>query len=371
METNQPTDSAGRKTPFHDVFAELGGEFVEYIGGYWCDHFGDIPGEYALQRTHFGVFDASAINKWDFRGPDATIAAQRVHTNDIVGEAVGQVRYGGFCDANGLMVDDGTVFKLADDHLWVMTNFNTRAEHFAAATSGLDVEIEDITPTLPHLFFQGPESRDALAEVTDVDLDALKYFRFLPEQVKVAGVPVWLSRTGVSGELGYEFFCRPEDAEELLRNLIRDTGVKPYGLQAIEPVRIESGVIVTETDYPEHTYTPYDLSFDRLVNLERDFLGRDALVEVEAEPRRRRLTTLRLSSTELPEYGTAIFDSGQEVGTLTSPTVSPIFGPIGLAILDAELARPGREVQIGDGLVTGFVNDTHPAYDPEKRRPRS
>ncbi|MBS1843037.1 MAG: aminomethyltransferase family protein [Actinobacteria bacterium] len=371
METQRPAESSARKTPFHDVFAELGGEFVEYIGGYWPDHFGDVPAEYRLQREHFGVFDASAINKWDFRGPDATVAAQRVHTNNIAGEAIGQVRYGAFCDENGLMIDDGTVFKLADDHLWVMTNFNTRAEHFAAATSDLDVEIEDITPTLPHLFFQGPESRAALAKVTDADLDSLGYFRFLPDQVKVAGVPVWLSRTGVSGELGYEFFCRPEDAEELLRNLIRDTGVKPYGLQAIEPVRIESGVIVTETDYPEHTYTPFDLSFDRLVDLEQDFLGRDALAKLDAEPRRKCLTTLRLSSSELPEYSTPILDSGNEVGTLTSPTVSPLYGPIGLAILDVELARPGREVQIGDGTATGVVNDTHPAYDPEKRRPRS
>lgn len=371
MKTNKPEETTARKTPFHDVFAELGGEFVEYIGGYWPDHFGDVSAEYKLQREHFGVFDASAINKWEFRGPDATVAAQRVHTNDIAGEAIGQVRYGAFCDENGLMVDDGTVFKLAEDHLWVMTNFNTRAEHFAKATSGLDVEIEDITPTLPHLFFQGPASRDALARVTDADLDRLKYFRFLPDQVTVAGVPVWLSRTGVSGELGYEFFCRPDDAEELLRSLIRETGVKPYGLQAIEPVRIESGVIVTETDYPEHTYTPFDLSLDRLVDLEQDFLGRDALAAIASEPRRKRLTTIRLPSSDLPEYGTAIFAAGEEVGTLTSPTVSPLYGPIGLAILDAELAEAGTEVQIGDSPLVAVVNDAHPVYDPEKRRPRS
>lgn len=367
MEGKQPT---ARKTPFHDVLEELGGEFVEYIGGYWPDHFGDVPSEYKLQREQFGVFDASAINKWAFRGPDATVAAQRVHTNSIASAEIGRVRYGAFCDENGLMVDDGTVFKRAEDDLWVMTNFNTRAEHFAHATSDLDVQIEDITPTLPHLFFQGPQSRDVLRTITDVDLDSLGWFHFIPEKVNVADVPVWLSRTGVSGELGYEFFCRPDDAEELLRNLLRETGVRPYGLQAIEPVRIESGVIVTETDYPEHTYTPFDVSFDRLVDLNQDFLGREALVEIERQPRKMRLTTLRLDTKNLPPYNTPVFADGEEVGTLTSPTVSPRFGPIALAIVEAQHAEPGGTVRIGDGSVTGVVHDTHPAYDPDKRRPR-
>src|SRR5581483_641069 len=269
----QTSQTAARKTPFYEVMAELGAEFTELFGALWPDHFGDLDAEYRAQREGVGVFDASPINKWEFRGPDATEAAQRVHTNNIVGEAIGQVRYGAFCDADGLMIDDGTVFKLAEDRLWVMTNKDTRAEHFAQATTDLDVEIESITERLPHLFVQGPKSREVLAPVTDADLSKLNYFRFLPDLVKVVGIPVWLSRTGVSGELGYELFCRPEDAPELLRRLLRETGARPYGLQAIEPVQIEAGVIVTDTDYPEHTYTPFDVSFERLVDLECDFLG--------------------------------------------------------------------------------------------------
>lgn len=369
----EPSQTAARKTPFHDVMAEMGAEFTELFGALWPDHFGDLDAEYRAQREGVGVFDASPINKWDFRGSDATVAAQRVHTNNIIGETVGQVRYGAFCDADGLMIDDGTVFKLADDHLWVMTNKDTRAEHFADVTSDLDVEIESITDRLPHLFFQGPKSREALAAVTDADLSKLNYFRFLPKRANVVGVPVWLSRTGVSGELGYEFFCRPDDAPELLRNLIRETGARPYGLQAIEPVRIEAGVIVTDTDYPEHTHTPFDVSFDRLVDMERDFVGRDALVRIDREPRRYRLTTLRLESQELPEYGSPLTRAGEVVGTLTSPTVSPYAGPIALAILRAELAVPGTQIDVGSGESArpAVVHDCHPAYDPEKKRPRS
>lgn len=370
METNQTT---ARKTPFHDVMTDLGAEFTELFGSLWPDHFGDVEGEYRAQREGVGVMDASPINKWDFRGPDAVAAAQRVHTNNIVGAAIGQVRYGGFCDAEGRMIDDGTVFKLADDHLWVMTNKDTRAEHFAEATSDLDVEIEYITQDLPHLFLQGPASRDALAAITDADLTKLGWFRFLPEQVTVAGVPVWLSRTGVSGELGYELFCRPEVAPELLRGVIRETGARPYGLTAIEIVRIESGIIVTDTDYPEHTYTPYDLSLDRLVDLRRDFLGRDVLASLEPESRGHQMITLRLETEALPEYGSPLVRGGEQIGMLTSPTLSPYAGPIALAVVEASLALPGTrlEVEVGGSLRGAVVHGSHPAYDPEKKRPRS
>lgn len=361
------------KTPFHDVMSEAGAEFTELFGALWPDHFGDLEAEYRAQREDVGVFDASPINKWEFRGRDAVVAAQRVHTNNIIGSDFGQVRYGAFCDDAGRMIDDGMVFKVSPELVWVMTNKNTRAEHFASSTSDLDVEISYITPQLPHLFFQGPRSRDALAPITDADLSKLRYFRFLPEPVAVAGVPVWLSRTGVSGELGYELFCRPDDAPELLRRLLKKTGARPYGLSGIEPVRIEAGMIATDIDYPEHTYTPYDFSFDRLVDLGQEFVGRDALATLSSESPAFRFTTLRLDSKDLPEYRSDILHSGTTVGMLTSPTVSPHAGPIALAVVSTPLAVPGTRLEIADGPVTcgATVHTCHPAYDPEKRRPRT
>lgn len=362
--------NAPRTTAFHEATSELGARYTELFGALWPDQYGDLDAEYRAQRHDVGVMDASPINKWDFRGPDAVQAAQRVHTNNIVGAAIGQVRYGAFTDARGKAIDDGTVFKVAQDHLWVMTNKNTRAQHFAEATADLDVEIVDITDQMPHLFFQGPRSREALAAITDADLSTLGWFRFLPEQVRVAGVPVWLSRTGVSGELGYEFFCRPQDAPELLRNVVKETGARPYGLASIEVARIEAGVIVTDTDYPEGVYTPYDLSFDRLVDLRRDFLGRDVLAAGGPQARTHRMVSLRLDAGELPEYGTALIHQGRTVGQLTSPTHSPVFGPISIAIVEVDLAQPGTRLEVAGGP-GAVVNPTHPVYDPEKKRPRS
>jgi aminomethyltransferase len=245
------------------------------------------------------------------------VAAQRVHSNNILGLGVGQVRYGAFCDVEGLMVDDGTVYRL-EDRVWVMTNGSEHADHFAAATVGLAVEIEAITLTMPHLGLQGPRSRDALGPLCDADLADLGYFRFYPEPTKVGGVPCVVSRTGFGGELGYELFCRPEHA-----------------LDAV------------------------------------DFLGRDALKDVAARPPRR-FKTLRIEGADVPEYGAEVTRDGEPVGTLTSPAMSPRFGLLGLAVLETGVAGEGEsvEVALGSGVVPATVAPLA-IYDPEKRRPRS
>ena len=156
-------------TAFHAVLEARGATFMEEGGWLWSESFGDPAAEYAAVRDGVGMWDVSPLNKWDFRGPDAVEAAQRVHSNDILGLEAGQVRYGAFLDEDGLLVDDGTVFKHADDHLWVMTNGMEHAEYFAEATKGLDVSVDYIARELPNMQIQGPRSRELLRTLTDVD----------------------------------------------------------------------------------------------------------------------------------------------------------------------------------------------------------
>ena len=364
--------SDGIRTAFHGAQEARGATFVEEGGWYWSVSFGDADAEYSAVRDGVGMWDVSPLNKWDFRGPDAVEAAQRVHSNDILGLEVGQVRYGAFLDEDGLLVDDGTVFKHADDHLWVMTNGMERSEYFAEATKGLDVSVSYIAPELPNLQIQGPRSRELLRTLTDADVDALRYFRFLPEPVTVGGVPVWLSRTGFSGELGFELFLRPEHADDLWA-AVEAAGATPYGIEVIEPLRVETGMVVTDYDYAEHERTPYDLGLDRVVALGAPgaFMGKDRLIEVAADPPNR-FKTLRVDGDALPEYGATVTRGGEEVGVLTSPAMSPKLGNIGLAILRSDVAVDGEavEVALGDGTV-GATVDVLAVYDPQKRRPRS
>lgn len=364
------------KTAFHEVTASQGGTHMEDGGWLWLESFGDVQKEYAAARDDVAVWDVSPLNKWDFRGPDARRAAQHVFSNDATSIAVGQARYGVFLDDDGLMVDDGTVYNTGrPNHCWVMTNGKDHQDYFAEMLEGYDVEVEWIAPEMPHLGVIGPRSREVVQSLTDADIsrEALKYFRFIPEPVEVGGVPVYLSRTAYGGELGFELFLTdPADAANLW-NAVIGAGVTPFGVEAIEILRIEAGLIVTDYDYEAHQRSPYDFNFEKLVALEApvEFVGKAKLAEVAKEPPNR-FVTLRYEADALPEYGAAVTKDGEEVGTLTSPTDSPRFGKIGMAIVRADLATPGAtlDVAFGDGSVPAAV-DALPLYDTQKTRPRS
>jgi glycine cleavage system T protein (aminomethyltransferase) len=360
------------RTAFDAPERELGCDFMEWEGWLWPNHFGDPAAEHRAVRADVGVWDASPLRKWDFRGSDALQAADRIFANDILGLQVGQVRYAPFCDEAGKMVGDGTVFKFGDDHAWVVTALDSDLDHFHAVTAGLDVEIEPITGELPHVQLQGPRSRELLAELCDGDVRGLGYFRFLPQETRVGGVPARVSRTGYSGELGYELFCAPADAPDLWAALT-DAGATPYGLAAVETLRIESGLVFIGYDYFQHETDPFDVSLDKVIRLDKgDFHGKSALERTAAGPPRR-MVTLALEGSEVPEYGAAVTHGGEPAGTLTSPCESPTLGRvIGLALLETSVARLGEsvEVALGDGTVPGHVEPL-PLYDTEKRRPRS
>lgn len=367
-------DHEAIRTAFHEVTAAQGGVHGEDGGWMWLEGFGDIAKEYAAIRDDVAVWDVSPLNKWDFRGPDALKGAQRAFTNDALGLEVGQVRYGAFVDADGLMVDDGTVFNTAqEDHCWVMTNGRDHEQYFGDLLEGLDVQVEWIAPSMPHLGVIGPRSREVVQALTDEDLGSLKYFRFVPRPVRVGGVEVHLSRTGYGGELGFELFLvDPADAESLW-NAVVGAGVTPVGSEAIDVARVEAGLIVTDYDYEPHERTPFDFNLDRMVRLDRGlgFVGEDALRAVAADPPNR-FVTVRYQADELPEFGAAVTKDGEEVGVLTSPTDSPRYGAIGLAVVANEQATVGNVlgVAVGDGIVPATV-DVLPLYDTEKKRPRS
>jgi aminomethyltransferase len=358
------------RSVFHEIQEAQGGEFEDFDGWLWMATLGDPAGEYQAVRTDVGMWDVYPLVKWDFRGADALQAAQRVFTNDLRTLEVGQVRYGAFVDARGMMLDDGTVYKLADDHCWVMTNTPGYEQWFGEASAGLDVRFEDRTRQMPLISVQGPRSRDLLQGLTDADLSSLRYFRFLPEPVKVGGVDTWVMRTGFSGELGFELIADPAVALGLWE-AIQDAGARIFGTHAIETARIESGMVVIGMDYEPSAGTPYDVSFDRVVKLDAGFLGADALRAVAAEPPNR-FKTLRVEGTDVPEYGAEVTIGGERVGTLTSPADSPLFGVIGLAVLATDRSADGTRVDValGDGTVPATVTELS-VYDPKKERPRS
>jgi aminomethyltransferase len=359
------------KSVWYDVQAEQGAEFEDFDGWLWTSTLGDANKEYEAIRSDVAVWDVYPLVKWDFSGRDAAKAVQRIFTNDAVGLGVGAVRYGAFVNADGKMLDDGTVYRLADDHYWVMTNNPGYEDWFADVLGDLAVSIEDRTHQMPLMSVQGPKSRELLSKLTDADLAGLRYFHLFPEKQLVAGVPAWVLRTGFSGELGYELIPDRDRAVELWK-AVQDAGASIFGTAGVEIARIESGMIVAGVDYLSGEGTPYDVSFDRLVVLDKDveFLGKEKLRGVAGNPPKR-LKSLRIDSAEAPDYGAEVKSGDEVAGTLTSATVSPRFGTIGLAVLKSEVAEDGTKLDVVvDGGTVPATVDVLSLYDPDKRRPR-
>jgi aminomethyltransferase len=370
------------RTAFDAAQREAGATWTDWEGWAWAADFGDPLRESRATRTACSLWDESPLRKWDLRGPDAVTLADALFTNDMAALEDGQVRYGALCDEQGKMIMDGTIFRLADDHCLSVTSYDSDLAWFrqVAADRGLEVAVEDHTAQMPHLQVQGPKAREVLGPITQgADVGTLRYFRFVHEGVRVGGVPCWLSRTGYSGELGFEVYCAVEDAPALWNAIVKagePHGLSPIGLSAIEILRIESGLLFPDVDYFPHQTDPFEVRLDKVVKPDKpgDFVGREALRQIAAQGTPRLLTTLRIDGDQVPEYGAAVTRDGQEVGILRSPCQSPTFdmSVIGMAAIDRDLAQEGQrlDVALGDGVV-GATVASFPLYDTDKRRPRS
>jgi aminomethyltransferase len=354
------------KTPLHDKLEAMGGTFSEDGGWWWFDTLGDVTKEYNAVRTAVGVWDLSPLIKWEFKGPQAAEAVHFVNGNDILSAQPGQVRYGPFLTQEGAVVDDGTVYKLSDDHLFVMTNDEGHAPYWAEHLSDFDVEVTNVARQMPHLTFQGPKSRELVQSLTDVDLSTLKYFWFVPEQVQFARATGWLARTGFSGELGYEFFTSPEEIGGVF-DAVLAKGAVPFGVGAIYPLRLEAGLVIPGYDYDPGETNPFDCGLEKFVRMDKNaFLGRAALEAIAADPPNRYVTLVY--DGDIPENGTPVTRGSDVVGEAREGIASPMFGNIAGAKLARDVAVTGETVQVG-----GVGAKVHPwgIYDPERKKPRS
>jgi aminomethyltransferase len=278
-----------KRTPFHARTSALceGEAWVDWSGYlsanmYQLDH----SHEYNAVRTSCGLFDVSPLFKYQLKGPGAMPLLNRIVTRDISKCRVGQVIYTPWCDDDGKIIDDGTVARFGEN-LFRMTAAIPSLSWLQDNALGLDVEIEDVTQAFGALALQGPTSRDLLQKLTSVDLGALRYFHCVED--KVAGVPAQISRTGYTGDLGFEIFVENAFAEELWDALM-ETGeayaIRPAGNVALDMVRIEAGLLLIDVDFTSSKQTlfdvqrssPYELGLGWTVKLKKDyFIGRDAL----------------------------------------------------------------------------------------------
>ena len=378
-----------KETAFHKPLSALTRNFTEY-NGYWLANRFNNDGpieEYWACRERAAVMDLSPLRKFEVTGPDAEALLQYCMTRNIAKLSTGQVAYTAMCYEHGGMIDDGTVYRLGEQNFrWIggsdVSGIWLREQ---AEKLGLEVWVRTSTDQMHNIAVQGPCSRDILAEIiwtppAQPELAELDWFRFTVGRInEFSGPPVVVSRTGFTGELGYEIFCHPKDAEAVFA-AVWEAGKKydmaPLGLEALDLLRIEAGLVFAGYEFCDQT-DPFEAGIGFTVALKTkpdDFIGRQALIERKAHPQRR-LVGLEIAAREDVGNGDTIHIGRAQIGEITSAMRSPILkANIALARVNVIHAANDTEVEIGklDGqqkrIPAKIVRFPH--YDPEKKRPR-
>jgi aminomethyltransferase len=378
-----------KETAFHPRTSELTRDLVEYRG-YWlpdCFQGEDSIAEYWACRERAAIMDLSPLRKWEVLGPDAEQLIQRAITRDARRLSVGQVTYTAVCNETGGMLDDATVHRLGDDNFRFVGGDEYTGVHLTklAEAESMRVWVKPSTDQLHNVAVQGPASREILKSMvwtppTQPMLEELRWFRFLIGRVgKRDGIPIVVSRTGYTGELGYEVWCHPDDGPavwDAIWEAGEGRGLKPLGLSALDMLRIESGLIFAGYEFDDQV-DPFEagIGFTVAVDTEDDFVGKAALTERKAHPQRV-LVGLELAGQETAGHGDCVHVGRSQVGVITSGTRSPVLRRnIALCRMAVQYAEPGTKVEVGklDGHQKRIPATVVriPFYDPEKTRPRS
>ena len=376
-----------RETGFHESFSNHTRDFAEY-NGFWLpnqmSNHGAIA-EYWACREKAVVMDLSPLRKYEVTGPDAEALLQLCVTRDVKKLSVGQVVYTAMCYEHGGMIDDGTVFRLGDNNFrWIGGNDDSGEWlREQAQKRNLQAWVRDSTEQLCNLAVQGPLSRDILQQIiwtppAQPTIAELGWFRLTVARLgDFDGVPCVVSRTGYSGELGYEIFCHPKHASEVFDAVYQagqPHGLIPLGLSALDLLRIEAGLIFAGYEFCDQT-DPFEAGIGFTVPLKSkqdDFIGREALQKRKDNPQRK-LVGLDLEGGLVPVNGDCVRVGKAQVGEITSAMKSPILGKvIALCRMDVTHATPGSKVEVGqlDGLQKRIPATVvpFPHFDPGKER---
>jgi aminomethyltransferase len=380
-----------RESGFHPGTSALTRHFVDYRGWWTPTHFEGFGAleEYHGCRERVAVMDLSALRKFEILGPDAESLLNHCLTRDVRKLAIGQVVYSAMCYEHGGMLDDGTLLRLGQDAFrWICGEdhggvwLREQAEKL-----GMKVWIKSASEQIHNIAVQGPLSRELLSQMiwtppSQPSVSELGWFRFLNGRLDdYNGCPIMVSRTGYTGELGFEIWCHPSDAMrvwERVWQVGKPLGLVPLGLHALDMLRIEAGLVFAGYDFSDQT-DPYEAGIGFCVPLKSkqdDFIGRDALQRRNASPQQR-LVGLELEGNEPAAHGDCVRVGRAQVGVITSATRSPVLGKnIALCRLAIDYCEAGTAVEIGklDGQqkrISARVSSGTVAYDPDKSRVRS
>jgi len=340
-----------KKSPLHSEHVRLNAKFTEFAGWTLPLEFEGTLKEHRAVRETAGVFDVSHMGEIIVEGPDAVRYADFLVTNDVIHLKPGQACYTPMCNEEGGILDDLIVYKLSTEKVMLVVNAANTEKDFhwiESHTSDFDVEVHDASKSFALIAFQGPKAEELLQPLSSVKLSQIPYYSFT--YGRISGVPCMISRTGYTGEDGFEFYVKPDAAVALWRRLhdtVKTGGGTLCGLGARDTLRLEAGYLLYGNDMDE-SVTPLEAGLSWTVKFEKGaFIGREALLMKKEKGVEKRLRGLIVEGKGIPRSGDLVVVSEEEVGTVTSGSFSPVLGrAVALAYVKREHAKEGTTVEI-------------------------
>ncbi|HEX7736098.1 MAG TPA: glycine cleavage system aminomethyltransferase GcvT [Ktedonobacteraceae bacterium] len=354
MTTHDATDATGtslKRTPLYEVHRQLGARLVEFGGWEMPVQYSGILDEHHAVRTRAGLFDVSHMGEFNVSGAGALDFLQRLVPNNVSRLAINQALYTQLCKPDGGVVDDLLIYRLAESNYLLVVNAGNIAKDFAwvqSHSAGFEVQLVNQSAETALLALQGPAAQAILQPLTQVDLDTIAYYHCAPGVVSHAACVI--SRTGYTGEDGFEMYCPADKVVDLWHDLLaagKEHGLIPAGLGARDTLRLEAALCLYDHELTEQT-NPLEAGLAWTVKLAKgDFIGHDALVNIKAEGLKRKLVGIELVERGVARGGYAIYDGEQQIGVLTSGAPSPTLNKnIGLGYVETAQATPGKSVSI-------------------------
>lgn len=342
-----------KKTPLNAIHRESGGKMVDFGG--WdmpVQYKAGVIEEHNATRTRAGLFDVSHMGEIWVEGPDAIAFVDSITSNDVTKLADGQAHYSTLPNENGGVVDDLLVYRFGPEKILLVVNAGTTEKDWAWITSkkgDSNVELTNASAEYCQIAIQGPKATEILQTLTDTDLGSIKYYWFTTG--KVDGVDGIISRTGYTGEDGFEFYGPAENAEQLWNKMIEAgaaEGIIPCGLAARNTLRLEAGMSLYGHEISDEI-SPLEagLGWITKLNKESDFVGKDALAKLKAEGISRKIVGFEMTEPGIGRDGFDVYIDGEKAGYVTSGSPAPFLKKnIGLAFVPVDFANPGQEIKI-------------------------
>ncbi len=339
-----------KRTPFYEKHIEHKGKMVEFAGFEMPIQYKSIVEEVKHVRNKVGVFDVSHMGEIEITGPDMIEFANYLTTNDVASLEINQVQYSTMCYPDGGIVDDLLVYRFEDRILFVVNAANTDKDYeWIVSNKKGNVEIKNISDSIGQLAIQGPLAQSVVSKMTDINLDDIKFY--WAREGKVSGKDVIISRTGYTGEDGFEIYMKKEDAIAIWDDLFekgKEEEIEPVGLGARDILRLEMKYMLYGNDI-DKTTNPLEAGLSWAVKLKKgDFIGRDALLKAKEEGLKRKLVCFEMIDRGIPRHGYKVYNGeGEEIGFVTSGSFSPSLNKnIGLAYVKKGYTKSSTEIFI-------------------------